>query len=123
VATRLAASHAPAALILRSPFSSLADIGAYHYPWLPVRWLLRDRSPVVEIVRQLRLPLLVIAGDADSIVPLQFSEQVFDAAPGPKRLVVIHEADHNDEALLHGRALVDAIEDLLAPKAEGRPSG
>jgi hypothetical protein len=121
VATRLAASHAPAALILRSPFPSLADVGAYHYPWLPVRWFLRDRYPVVEIVRQLHLPLLVIAGEEDSIVPPQFSEQVFDAAPGPKRLVLIPGADHNDEALLHGRTLVDAIEDLLAPKAADSP--
>lgn len=117
VATRLAATHAPAALILRSPFTNLADIGRYHYPWLPVRWLLRDRYPVLDLVRQLHLPILVIAGDADDIVPSSFSESVYDAAPGPKRLVMIEGAGHNDEALLDGPKLVDAIADLLAPRA------
>jgi hypothetical protein len=119
VATRLAVDHAPAALILRSPFSSLADIGAHHYPFLPVRWLLRDHYPVAALVRDLRLPLLIIAGDDDHIVPPHFSQDVFDAAPGPKRLVMIPEADHNDEALAEGPAVIDAIEELLAPEPRG----
>jgi fermentation-respiration switch protein FrsA (DUF1100 family) len=120
VATRLAAEHAPAALILRSPFSSLADIGRYHYPWLPVRWLLRDEYPVAEIVQQLSLPLLVVVGEDDQIVPPASSEDVFEQAAGPKRMVVIPGADHNDEALLDGPALLDAIEDLIGP---ARPAG
>ncbi len=115
VATRLAVDHAPAALILRSPFSSLADIGAHHYPFLPVRWLLRDHYPVATLVRGLRLPLLVIAGDDDRVVPARFSEDVFESAPGPKRLVTVPGADHNDEALADGPAVIDAIEQLLAP--------
>jgi fermentation-respiration switch protein FrsA (DUF1100 family) len=120
VATRLALDHAPAALILRSPFSSLADIGAHHYPFLPVRWLLRDHYPVAALVRNLRLPLLVIAGDEDHIVPSHFSQAVFEAAPGPKRLVMIPEADHNDEALAEGPAVIDAIAALLAPGERDR---
>ena len=43
VAVRLAVEHPPAAMILRSPFTSLVDVGRLHYPILPVRWLLRDR--------------------------------------------------------------------------------
>jgi fermentation-respiration switch protein FrsA (DUF1100 family) len=116
VATRLAAAHAPAALILRSPFTSLADVGAYHYPWLPVRWLLRDQYPVTAIVRQLQLPILVVAGEDDRIIPPIYSEEVFEAAPGRKRLVMIRGADHNDDALLDGPELVDAIDEMLAPR-------
>jgi hypothetical protein len=101
------------------PFSNLADIGAHHYPFLPVRWLLRDHYPVAALVRDLRLPLLIIAGDDDHIVPPHFSQDVFDAAPGPKRLVMIPEADHNDEALAEGPAVIDAIEELLAPEPRG----
>jgi fermentation-respiration switch protein FrsA (DUF1100 family) len=84
-----------------------------------VRWLLRDHYPVAALVRDLRLPLLVIAGEADRIVPPQFSQDVFEAAPGPKRLVMIPDADHNDEALVEGPAVIDAVEELLAPGRKG----
>ena len=113
VATRLAAEHAPAALILRSPFSALADVGAYHYPWLPVRWLLRDHYPVADIVRQLRVPLLVVAGDDDRIVPVGSSEVVYEAAAEPKRIVIVPGADHNDEALVAGPEVIQATLQLL----------
>ncbi len=114
VATRLAAEHPPAALVLRSPFSSLADVGSYHYPWLPVRWLLRDHYPVAEVVRQLAVPVLVLVGDADRIVPPASSQAVYEAARGPKQLVVVPGADHNDEALLDGAELVGAIERFIS---------
>jgi len=42
VAVDLAVEHPPAALVLRSPFTSMADVGQHHYPFLPVRLLLRD---------------------------------------------------------------------------------
>ena len=105
--------HPPAALILRSPFSSLASVGARHYPFLPVRWLLRDRYPSIERIGGVTCPLLVMAGDGDRIVPLEDSEALFDAAREPKRLVIIEGADHNDEALAFGPQVIRAIVDLL----------
>jgi len=122
VAARLAVEHPPAALILRSPFSSLADVGAYHYPVLPVRWLLRDRYPVAEIVAQVKVPLLVVAGEDDRIVPPSASEAVFEAAAGPKRLHVVPGADHNDEALADGPELLAAVDEFLAIKSVLLPS-
>jgi fermentation-respiration switch protein FrsA (DUF1100 family) len=122
VAARLAAEHPPAALILRSPFSSLADVGAYHYPVLPVRWLLRDRYPVAEIVRQVQAPLLVVAGEDDRIVPPGSSEVVYEAAAGPKRIRLIPGADHNDEALADGPALLTAVDEFLAIRSVLSPS-
>jgi hypothetical protein len=50
------------ALVLRSPFTSLADVGRVHYPFLPVRLLLRDRYASIEQVGGLRCPVLVLAG-------------------------------------------------------------
>jgi fermentation-respiration switch protein FrsA (DUF1100 family) len=113
VAVRLALDYPPAALILRSPFSSLAAIGEHHYPFLPVRWLLRDRYHTADRIGRITSPLLVIAGDADRIVPVADSQTVFDAAPHPKRFLAIAGADHNDEALAAGPALVRAIVGLL----------
>ncbi len=57
--------------MLRSPFTELADVGAHHYPWLPVRQLLKDRFPVVEHLSASQVPVTVIYGDQDSVVPTE----------------------------------------------------
>jgi len=109
VATRLAAEHAPAALILRSPFATMTEVGQFHYPFLPVRWLLRDRYEAIDAIARVTSPVLVIAGERDSIIPLDQSRRLFDAARAPKEMLVIPGADHNDSALLAGREMIDGI--------------
>jgi fermentation-respiration switch protein FrsA (DUF1100 family) len=99
VAVSLSVSEPPQALILRSPFASLGETGRYHFPYLPVSWLLRDRFSSIDRIAGLRCPLLVIAGDRDSIVPVEHSRHLFDAASQPKQFVLIANADHNDDAL------------------------
>jgi alpha-beta hydrolase superfamily lysophospholipase len=112
VVTELATEHPPAALVLRSPFVDLAAVGAAHYPFLPVRALLRDRYPVAERVATIRVPTTVVLGGADSIVPPAQSRAVATAAAGLHRLVEVPGADHNDRVLLDGDALVDAVVEL-----------
>ena len=113
VAVELAAEHPPAALVLRSPFTSMADVGSYHYPMLPVRLLLRDRYAAMDRIAHVRAPLLVIAGDADTIVPIEQSRRLHDAARSPKSFVVIEGADHNDAALNAGPIVVAETMHLL----------
>lgn len=122
VATRLAAEHAPAALILRSPFGSMAEVGRFHYPVLPVGLLLRDRYDAIEQIARVTSPVLVIAGDRDAIIPIAHSRRLFDAAREPKQFVVIEGADHNDFALLAGRDMIDAIAAFLSrpPRSPAR---
>jgi uncharacterized protein len=110
----LAVQRPPAALVLRSPFTSLADVGAVHYPWLPVRRLLLDHYPSIERISSVRAPVLVIAGDRDDIVPARLSRRLFDAAGEPKRYVVIRGAGHNDPDLLDGRQMLDEIAGFLS---------
>jgi pimeloyl-ACP methyl ester carboxylesterase len=112
VATRLAAEHPPAGLVLRSPFTDLAAVGARHYPLLPVHLLLRDRFPVTKLISQIRVPTAVVYGSADAIVPPEQSVAVAAAAGGPVRRVEIAGADHNDAALLESNELVAAVVDL-----------
>jgi hypothetical protein len=113
VAVRLAADQLPAALILRSPFTSLTDTGRHHYPILPVGLLLADRYASIDRIGEIRCPLLVIAGDRDSVIPVEQSRRLFEAAREPKRLVIVERADHNDYDLLAGERLLDAITDFL----------
>jgi fermentation-respiration switch protein FrsA (DUF1100 family) len=109
VSLRLAIEHPPAALVLRSPFTSLADAGRVHYPWLPLGRLLLDRYPSASRIADVKAPLLVCAGDRDTIVPDTLSRQLFDAAPEPKQFVLIAGADHNDPQLLDGAELISEV--------------
>jgi fermentation-respiration switch protein FrsA (DUF1100 family) len=109
VVAELARDHPPAALLLRSPFTELADTAAEHYPFLPVRMLLRDRFPVTEHVARLDVPTAVVYGSADSIVPPGQSRAVADAAAGPVRVVEVRGANHNDPVLLAGSKVVGAV--------------
>ncbi len=103
VVAALLARHPPAAMVLRSPFTDLADVGAHHYPWLPVRALLRDRFPVVEHLVTSDVPVTVIYGDRDSVVPSTLSAQVADCVPTLAERVVLADADHNDPVMFGSR--------------------
>ena len=86
VAVRLAAEQCaagtpPGGLVLRATFSSLPDAAAYHYPWLPVRWLLVDRYASVERMPQVTCPILHLHGRRDSIIPIELGRKLFGAAP------------------------------------------
>ena len=113
VAIGLAAEHAPAALIVRSPFPSLVEVGRIHYPFLPVRYLLEDRFAVVDAIRRVTSPVLVIVGDRDRIVPVALSRRVYESITATKELVVVAGADHNDHALLAGDRVIDAVTEFL----------
>lgn len=122
VALAEAVERPPAALVLRSPFSSLAALGRLHYPFFPVGWLLKDRYPSLERVARLTCPLFVAAGERDRIVPLSESRTLFDAAPvGEKRLLVLPRADHNDFELFAGDRLLDEVDRFLHEVLEGGP--
>lgn len=109
VAARLASEHAPAALVLRSPFTDLASIGSHHYPWLPVRAILRDRYPVADLVAQVTAPTTVVFGSADAIVPPAQSRAVAARSAGRARLVEVERAGHNNPELAHGDAVITAV--------------
>lgn len=119
VAGDLAAEFPPAALILRSPFTSMTEIGQHHYPFLPVRWLLRDRFDTVNRIAGIRCPLLVIAGGRDRIVPIGDSRRLYEAATASKKLLVLPDADHNDHVLLAGQEMIDAIVSFLRERLAG----
>jgi len=108
VVAALAERRAPAGVVLRSPFTDLADVGSHHYPWLPVRRLLTDRFEVVERIARSEVPLTVVYGDRDSVVPPELSARVADASPSLVERVVVAGADHNDEVMV-GSRVADAV--------------
>ncbi len=126
VITELASEHPPAGLVLRSPFVDLACLAQVHYGPLPVRLLLRDEFRLVDHLAQVRVPVTVVYGSADTIVPPEQSRAVLAAAPEPEGDVVVPGADHNDAALASGDMLVTAVVDLVVrlegPGGPARPT-
>ena len=118
--TRLAVDHPPAGLLLRSPFTGLADAAAANYPVLPVRLLLREEFQVADLVPRLAVPVAVVYGGADSIIPPALSRRVAAAAGGPVDLVEVPGTDHNDPELAAGPVVLDAL-DRLALRAGCMP--
>lgn len=112
VVTALATRHTPSGLVLRSPYTAFADVAAVHYPWLPVRRLLVDRYPLLEPLGAVQVPVSVIHGDRDDIVPSAQSHQVASAAPMLFEELVLEGVGHND-AEMFGSPVADAVQRLL----------
>jgi fermentation-respiration switch protein FrsA (DUF1100 family) len=115
----LAAADGARALVLESTFTSLPDVAAFHYPWLPVRLLMRTKLNSAAKIAGYHGPLLQFHGDADTIIPLAIGERLFEAAGEPKQLVVIRGADHNDP---HTREFVAALDQFLARLPAASPA-
>jgi pimeloyl-ACP methyl ester carboxylesterase len=109
VMTDLAAARPPAALVLRSPFTDLAAAAAAAFPVLPVRQMLWDKWSVVERLSRTAVPTTVIYGTADTVIPPDLSLAVARAAPGPSTVIAVPGANHNDQVLLDGQPVVDAV--------------
>ena len=95
VAVHLAAKNGARGLILESTFSSLPDAAARQFPWLPVGWLMKNRYDSVTKIAGYKGPLLMSHGDCDTLIPMELSRKLFDAAPGAKEFYCISGGDHN----------------------------
>ncbi len=103
-----------AGLLLLTPWDRLAAVAAHHHPWLPVRWLLRDRYDSAAALASFDAPVLVAVAAADRIVPPRFGAALHEALPGPKRLVAIADAGHDDwPARVDARWWREAVDFLL----------
>ena len=109
-------------LVIESTFTSLGDAVAQvadsNLPvkWLPVRWLLSQKFDSIDKIADVHMPLLVVHGLADQYVPPRFSQQLFEAAQEPKRLLLVPGATHNNSMSLAGRSYGQALEKLLQAK-------
>jgi fermentation-respiration switch protein FrsA (DUF1100 family) len=83
-----------------------------HYPFVP-SFLIRDRYPVESQVKIVEVPVLVVLGTADSIVPPGQSRRVFEAAAEPKELVEMEGSNHNDASLSASPELAETVRDFL----------
>ena len=119
VACALAEQHPPVGLILKSTFSSIPDVGAEAYPFLPVRVLATNRFESVKRVPNFKFPKLHLHSQADEIVPYKFGRRLFEAACEPKQWIEIG-GTHNTGPLELGDDFATALEDFVYTACGGR---
>jgi fermentation-respiration switch protein FrsA (DUF1100 family) len=112
VAIEVALAREARGLILETPFRSIRAMAHEHVPFVP-GFLIRSRYDSEAKVGRLSLPLLVLHGDRDDIVPLPHAQRLFDLAPGPKRFFLIRGAGHNDTYVAGGEAYFGAWHTFL----------
>lgn len=117
LAARLSSQPGPvpaAGLIVESTFTSLADIAhALSYDWLPVQWILSQKFDSLAKIATVRIPVLVVHGDADRYVPPRFSRALYDAARAPKRLLLVEGGTHNNSMRVGSAEYRDALHALF----------
>lgn len=96
VAVAIASNHSVGRLVLEAPYTSTVDVAAAVFPFLPVRWLMKDTFRSDFRIAQVKVPLLVLHGTRDRVVPMHFGERLYALANEPKRLVRFPDAGHTD---------------------------
>ena len=113
VAVALAAEKPVARVILESPYSSIADVAASIYWFVPVRLLLMDSFRSDQRIGKVTVPVLVVHGERDTVISITFGERLYEMIPGPKRFIRLPNAGHNDHDA-HG------LPEMLKPFIIGR---
>lgn len=117
VSVRLATERAFAALVLDAPYTAVTDVAAERFPWVPVRWLMKDRFASDTRIAGISRPVLIIHGDADGTVPFRFGERLFGLAREPKRFIRIPGGSHTGNL----EAAWDDIRAFVAGAGPARP--
>jgi fermentation-respiration switch protein FrsA (DUF1100 family) len=114
VAVELARRSPPDGLILEAPFVSIQAMAKAVIPFLPVGALISTKYDSLSKIGAIHVPLLVLHGDQDEVVPYAQGRRLFAAANEPKRFFTIAGSHHNDTYLIGGAAYFDAMRAFLA---------
>jgi fermentation-respiration switch protein FrsA (DUF1100 family) len=96
VAVRLAAEKPVGKLILEAPYSSTADVAAGLFPFVPVRWLMKDQLHSDEWIGAVQAPVLMMHGARDDVIGIVYGQRLFALAHEPKRFIRYDNGGHND---------------------------
>lgn len=108
IAVRIATERPAAGLILDAPYTSIVKVAAQAYPFLPVRTVLKDRYESEKYIGQVRMPLLILHGERDPVIPVAMGRELFQLANEPKRLATFPKAGHSD-IYIDGNPALDAV--------------
>ena len=110
IATEIAQKGNFAGLILETPFTSMVEAAKNFYPYIPVGLLLKDKYENQKKIKSINIPVLVMHGEADKIVPFWMGKKIFDLANNPKYSYFTKDDDHMME---YDSNLVSMLNDFL----------
>jgi fermentation-respiration switch protein FrsA (DUF1100 family) len=113
IAVRVAVELPVAGVILDAPYTSIVDVAAQAYPFLPVRHFLTDRYETTRYIAGIKAPLLILHGQRDGVVPVDMGRELARLAREPKRLVIFPNGHHSD-LYINGNNAIDAVRDWIA---------
>lgn len=113
VAVETATRFPVGGLILEAPFTSTVGMAKLVFPFLPVRWMVREKYDNLAKIPKLKVPLLILHSPQDDIVPFRMGQALYEAAHEPKRLVELI-GDHNEGYVDSGEAYPKAITEFFA---------
>ena len=114
VAVALAARYPAGGVIFDGAYSSVTDVGQSVYPFIPVRWLLKDTWDSLSRIQKVRSPVFFIHSKQDSVLPFRFAQKLFQAANSPKKHLWLEHSDHNDNLATEAvrKSIFDFIQSL-----------
>ena len=117
VAVALAAQYPVGGLIFDGAYSSVRDVAQSVYPFIPVRFLLKDTWDSLSRIGKVRSPAFFIHSKKDTVLPFRFAEKLFQAANNPKKHLWLEHSDHNDnlETEAVKKSILDFLQSLSRP--------
>ena len=110
IATEIAQNSNFAGLILETPFTSMVDAAKNVYPYIPVGLLLKDRYENYKKIKNINIPILVMHGEADQIVPFRMGKKIYDIAKQPK---YYHFTKYDDHMMEYDENLVSELKKFI----------
>ena len=113
VATEIAQNSNFAGLILETPFTSMVEVAKNFYPYIPVGLLLKDKYKNSLKIKNINIPVLVMHGESDQIVPFWMGKKIYEMANQPKYSYFTKYDDHmmeyNDKLILALNAFIKSL--------------
>ena len=110
VAVEVAQNKDYAGVILESPFTSMVNIGKKYYPFFPVRFLLKDKFESYRKIKKVSVPVLVLHGKKDKIVPFAMGKKMYEMANEPK---FFYFQEYGDHMINYDTELLMALEKFI----------
>ena len=110
IAVELGQTNQFGGIILESPFTSMTNAAKNIYPWLPVKYLLKDKYDSEKKIKNLQIPILIMHGKKDNIVPFKMGKKLYDLANNPK---FFYFTENDDHMMTFDEKLVNTIKNFL----------
>ena len=110
VTTEIAQNRNFAGIILESPFTSMIDAGKDKYPYLPVRFLLKDKYESKKKIKNIKSPILIMHGKVDNIVPFHMGKKMYELANKPK---YSYFSEYDDHMMEYNEKLLNVLKDFI----------